>query len=95
MDAMDHINTNPFKIHKNKTKSHEMAFKHFKYLKERDKKVHKMNNNMVRVWANLSYVMCHAFIKEQLQMPPPIMFKSSFDDLALLNNQDKMKINCN
>ncbi len=49
MDAMDHINTNQFEIDKNKTKSHEMTFKHFKYLKERDKKVHKMNNNMVRV----------------------------------------------
>jgi hypothetical protein len=49
MDAMDHINTNPFEIHKNKTKFHEMTFKHFKYLKERNKKVHKMNNNMVKV----------------------------------------------
>ncbi len=49
MDAMDHINTNQFEIEKNKTKSHEMTFNHFKYLKERDKKVHKMNNNMVRV----------------------------------------------
>ncbi len=64
MDAMDHINTKQFEIDKNKTKSHEMTFKHFKYLKERYKKVHKMNNNMVRVWSNLSYVMCHAFIKE-------------------------------
>jgi hypothetical protein len=73
-----------------------MTFKHFKYLKERNKKVHKMNNNMVKVWSNFSYVMCHnAFIKEQSQMPSPIMFKSSSDDLALLNNQDKMKINCN
>ncbi len=42
-----HINTNQFEIDKNK--SHEMIFKHFKYLKEIDKKVHKMNNNMVRV----------------------------------------------
>jgi hypothetical protein len=50
---------------------------------------------MVTFWSNLSYVMCQAFIKEQSQMPPPIIFKSSFDDLALLNNEDKMKINCN
>jgi len=49
MDAMDHINTNQFKIDKNKTKFHEKTFKHFKYLKEKDKKVQKMNNNMVRV----------------------------------------------
>jgi hypothetical protein len=44
---------------------------------------------MVRAWSNLKYVMCHAFIKEQSQMPPPIMFKSSYDDLALLNCQVK------
>ncbi len=49
MDAMDHINTNQFEIDKNKTKSHEMTFKPFKYLTKEDKKVHKMNNNMVRV----------------------------------------------
>jgi hypothetical protein len=50
MDAMDHINTNQFEVDKNKTKFHEKTFKHFKYyLKEKDKKVHKMNNNMVRV----------------------------------------------
>jgi hypothetical protein len=73
-----------------------MTFKHFKYyLKEKDKKVHKINNNMVKVWSNLNYVICHAFIKEQSQTPPPIMLKSSSDDLALLNNQHKMKINCN
>jgi len=41
IDAMDHINTNQFQIDKNKTKSHEKTFKHFKYyLEERDKKVH-------------------------------------------------------
>jgi len=74
MDAMDHINTNQFEIDKNETKCHEMTFKHFKYLKERDKKVDKMNNNMVRVWSNLIYVVCHAFIKEQSQMLPPTMF---------------------
>jgi len=33
--------------------------------------------------------MCHAFIKEQWQMPRPIMFKSSYDDLALLNSEVK------
>jgi hypothetical protein len=84
-----HINTNQFEIDKNKTKSHDMTFKHFKYLKERDKKVHKMNNNVVKVWSNLSYVMCHTFIKKQSQMPPPITFKSSYDDLALSNSQVK------
>jgi len=50
MDAMDHINTNQFEIDKKKTKSHEKTFKHFKYyVKEKNKKVHKLNNNMVRV----------------------------------------------
>jgi hypothetical protein len=49
MDAMDHINTNQFEIDKNKTKSHEKTFKHFKYyVKERIKRVHELNNNMVR-----------------------------------------------
>jgi hypothetical protein len=49
MDAIDHINTNQFEIDKNKTKSHEKTFKHFKYyLKDRIKKVHELNNNMVR-----------------------------------------------
>ncbi len=43
------INTNQLEIDKNKTKFHEMTFKHFKYLKERYEKVHKMNNNMVKV----------------------------------------------
>jgi len=47
---------------------------------------------MVRVLSNLNYVMCHAFIKEQWQMPSPIMFKSSYDDLALLNSQVKNEV---
>jgi hypothetical protein len=46
---------------------------------------------MVRVWSNFSYVMFYDFIKKQSQMPPPIMFKSSYDDLALLNGQVKNK----
>ncbi len=48
-DAMNYINTNRFEIDKRKTKSHEKTFKQFKdYVKERNKKIHKLNNNMVR-----------------------------------------------
>ncbi len=87
VDAMNHINTNRLEIDKNMTKPHEKTFKHLKYVKERNKKVHKMNKNMVSVLSNLSFAMCHAFIKVQLQMPPPIIISESmFDDLASLNS---------
>jgi hypothetical protein len=87
VDAMNHINTNRLEIDKNMTKPHEKTSKHLKYVKERNKKVHKMNKNMVSVLSNLSFAMCHAFIKVQLQMPPPIiMSESMFDYLASLNN---------
>jgi hypothetical protein len=60
-------------IDKNRTKSREKTFKqHLKYLKERDKKPYKMNKNMVNVLTNLNFVMCHAFINYQTQMPPLI-----------------------
>jgi hypothetical protein len=87
MDAMNHINTNQLEIDKNVTKPHEKTFKHLKYVKEINKKVHKMNKNMVSVLSKLNYAMYHAFIKVQLQMPPRIiMFESLSDDLALLNS---------
>jgi hypothetical protein len=48
-----------------------------------------MNKNMVSVLTNLSFAMCHAFIKNQTQMPPPInIFKSSSNEQPLLNSQD-------
>jgi hypothetical protein len=54
---------------KNMTKFHEKTYKlHLKYLKERDRKVYKMNKNMVSVLANLSFAMCQTFIKDQIQM---------------------------
>ncbi len=64
---------------KNMTKFHEKTSKlHLKYLKERDKKVYKMNKNMVSVLANLSFAMCQTFIKDQIQMHSQInIFESS------------------
>jgi hypothetical protein len=58
-------------------------------LKEKDKKAYKMSKNMVSVLANFNSAMCHVFIKDQIQMPPPInISKSSSDEQPLLNNQD-------
>jgi hypothetical protein len=48
-----------------------------------------MNKNVVSVLSNFNPTTCHAIIKNQLQMPPPInMFESSFNDLSLPNNQN-------
>jgi hypothetical protein len=48
-----------------------------------------MNKNMVNVLSSLNSTMCHAFIKDQSQMLPPINISKSFsNDLALPNNQD-------
>ncbi len=90
VNAMDHINIRQLEIDKNKTKFHDKTFKqHLKYLKEKDKKAYKMNKNMASVLINLSFVMYHAFIKDQTQMPLPInISKLSFDEQPLLNNQD-------
>jgi hypothetical protein len=58
-------------IDKSKTKAQEKTFKqHLKYLKENDKKAHKMKKTMVNFLSNLSIAMCHVFIKDQLLMPP-------------------------
>lgn len=35
-----------------------------------------MNKNMVYVLSNLSMGMCHAFIKDQATMPPPMVIDS-------------------
>jgi hypothetical protein len=48
-----------------------------------------MSKNVVNVLANFNYAMCHVFIKDQIQMPPPInISRLSFDEHPLLNNQD-------
>jgi hypothetical protein len=48
-----------------------------------------MNKNVLSVLSNFNSITYHAFIKNQLQMPPPInMFEPSSNDLALPNNQD-------
>jgi hypothetical protein len=44
---------------------------------------------MVSVLANLNSAMCHAFIKDQIQMPLWInIFEWSSDEQPLSNNQD-------
>ncbi len=72
------------------TKFHEKTSKlHLKYLKERDKKVYKMNKNMVSVLANLNFAMCQTFIKDQIQMHSQInIFESSSNEQPLPNSQD-------
>jgi hypothetical protein len=56
-----------------------------------------MNKNIVSVLTNLNFVMCHAFIKYQIQMlPQRIIFKSLFDEsnhYSIVSTQ--MKISCN
>lgn len=64
-----------------------------KYLKERgkekDKKYYKMNKNMENVLSNLSFALCHTFIQDKTQMPPPIhMFELSSTEKPMLNNQN-------
>jgi hypothetical protein len=61
---MDQINSTHFNFYKNMTKYLNNNFKeHLKYLKNKDKKTHKMNKHMVNVLSNFNIVMCHAFIK--------------------------------
>jgi len=70
VDAMDQINSTHIDLYKNMTKYTDNNFKeHLKYLKDKDKKTHKMNKQMVNVLSNLSITMCHAFIKDQSLMP--------------------------
>jgi hypothetical protein len=45
-----------------------------KYLKEKNKKIFKMNNNMVIVLSNLRITMCHAFIGDEIQMLTIVTF---------------------
>jgi hypothetical protein len=48
-----------------------------------------MNKNMVNVLVNLSFAICHAFIKDQIQMPSQInIFESSSNEQPLSNSQD-------
>jgi hypothetical protein len=56
----------------------EHTFKeHLRYLKSRDKKIHKINQKKVNIFSNLSIVMCHAFIKEHAHMPPVVNLPSN------------------
>jgi len=49
-----------------------------KYLKEKNKKILKMNNNMVIVLSNLRITMCHAFICDEIQMPTIVTFDINY-----------------
>lgn len=60
MDVMDHINLVQLDIDKSKQHNFE---EHLGYLKERDRKAHKMTKNMVSVLSNLSVAMCYASSK--------------------------------
>jgi hypothetical protein len=62
---MDQINSTHFDLYKNTIKYLDNNFKeHFKYLKDKDKKTHQVNKQMVNVLSNLNIAMCHAFIKD-------------------------------
>jgi hypothetical protein len=70
VDAMDQINSTHIDLYKNMTKYMDNNFKeHLTYLKDKDKKTHKMNKQMVNVLSNFSIMMCHVFIKDQSFMP--------------------------
>jgi hypothetical protein len=47
-----------------------------------------MNKKMVDVFSNMSFIMCHVFIKDKTKMPLLIhIYESSFDEQLTLNNQ--------
>jgi hypothetical protein len=59
--AMDRMNITHVEVEEKRMIVHGRTFKEcFKYLKERDKKVHKASQNMVSVLFNMSVAMCHA-----------------------------------
>ncbi len=88
VDAMDQINTSQL----NWQEHDQVSWKYFQatsLLKERDKKTYKTNKNMVNVLTNLKPTMCHAFIKDQIQMPLRInIYESSSNEQPLSNSQD-------
>jgi len=88
MDAMDWIDLVQLNIDKNNTKYQDKKFKeHFKYLKEINKKTHKINKHMMNVLSNFIIVMCHAF--HQSFMPLLInLFEYDYNDQPLENNQN-------
>jgi hypothetical protein len=58
VEATDQISFMQLHINKNKKKFQEKAFKqHLQYLKDKDKKIQKMHNNMVSVLSNLNMAM--------------------------------------
>ncbi len=79
-------------INERHSKFHNHIFKEqLQYFKSKDKKVHKIIKNMVNVMSNLNTIMCHAFIKDQALMLPPIALlnssKGSRNDSPLQNTQ--------
>ncbi len=89
---MDKINVTQLDINEHNSKFHNHIFKEqLQYLKLKDKKVHKIIKSMVNVMLNLNTTMCHAFIKNQALMVPPIVLlnfsKGSRNDLPLENIQ--------
>lgn len=81
LDAMDRINSTQQKLEKTKVRANiKMTKKHIEYLKARDKKILKMNKQMVNVLSNLSTTMCHAFIKDPTLIPAPVNLSQSSDE---------------
>jgi hypothetical protein len=75
---MDKINVTELDINEHHSKFHNHIFKEqLQYFKSKDKKVHKTIKNMVNVMSNLNTIMCHAFIKDQALMFPPIVLLNS------------------
>ncbi len=63
---MDQIKSTHLDLYKNMIKYLDNNFKeHLKYLKDKDKKTHKMNKQMVNLLSNFNIAMCHDFIKFQ------------------------------
>jgi len=83
MKAMDYISFVQLDIDKNRTKFLKNTFKqNLQYLKERDKKVHKMHKSMVNVLSNLNMTTCHAFIEDWNLIPPPY----TYSNIMTMNN---------
>jgi hypothetical protein len=81
VEAMDWINFVQLDIDKSRTNSQEKAFKqHLQYLKEQNKKTHKMHKSMVSVLSNFNMAICHAFIKDQNLVSPLTQLSESNED---------------
>jgi hypothetical protein len=75
VEAMDHINATHIEIDNRWNIVHKCTFiEHLQYLEERNKKIHKANQNIANIFSNLSIAMCHAFIHDEKHLPPPMNF---------------------